>query len=131
MNEIIPNLFIGDLLTDCPNCPPSWAHLCVLADKSGPECKNSRIQYVYVIDRNKETEHLHASRKKLDKIADWIDNTLSHDLKTLVHCGHGIERAPLAVTWFLYKKRGMTLEEAWQLVSQKRPQSQDRRVWLK
>jgi protein-tyrosine phosphatase len=48
----------------------------------------------------------------------------------LVNCNAGQERAPLAVVWFLYKKRGMSFDAAYDLVKQKRLETQDRRQWV-
>lgn len=46
------------------------------------------------------------------------------------NCAQGVERSPLAVAWYLFRKRGMNFDEAYDLVKQKRPVAQDRRAWL-
>lgn len=66
----------------------------------------------------------------LDAIAEIIQLNLDAGRKVLVNCNMGMERAPLAVIWYLLKKRGMTLDAAYELVKKKRPQTQDRRQWI-
>jgi len=41
-----------------------------------------------------------------------------------------MERSPLTCVWFLVKKRGMTLDGAYELVKKQRPQTMDRRSWV-
>ncbi len=74
-----------------------------------------------------------ASIDQLNAVAEVIDNALANEKikrKILVHCYAGIERSPLAIAWFLHTKRGMTLDEAYKLIKQKRPIVQDRQVWI-
>lgn len=113
MNEIVEGIYIGDD-SDCQT-KPAMGHLCVLENP----CGNG--DHIPIFDGKQ------AVVAKLNEAADWIE---AHP-RALVHCGAGIERSPLTVTWWLHKKRGMTLEEAWATVSAKRPQAQDRRAaWL-
>ncbi|MGH7901441.1 MAG: dual specificity protein phosphatase family protein, partial [Thermodesulfobacteriota bacterium] len=72
-----------------------------------------------------------ADRKQLDVVVEVIHSALKRGQKTLVHCGAGIERSPLAVVYYLCKKKGMTIEQAYKLVISKRSIVQDRRSWLK
>ena len=51
-------------------------------------------------------------------------------LPVLVHCEEGCERAPLTVAWFLTRRRGMTLDQAYDLLQSRRPIIRDRRRWL-
>ncbi len=66
----------------------------------------------------------------LDAIAEIIDLQLAAGRKVLVNCNMGLERSPLAVMWFLVRKRGMTMDAAYELVKEKRPQIYDRRMWV-
>jgi protein-tyrosine phosphatase len=66
----------------------------------------------------------------LESTAALIDHALRLDLRVLVHCEEGCERAPLTVAWFLHRRRGVTLDEAYALMQRQRPIIQDRRRWL-
>ncbi len=115
-SEIIPLLYIGDLqdaakfegivinlLNDVPACEPKRSiHLPFLAN----------------------------GRATLDSTAALIDAALARDQRVLVHCEEGSERAPLVIVWFLIKRRGMTIDQAYELVKAKRPITRDRRRWL-
>jgi protein-tyrosine phosphatase len=66
----------------------------------------------------------------LESTAALIDHASRLGLPVLVHCEEGCERAPLTVAWFLYRRRAMTLEEAYTLLKRQRPMIEDRRRWL-
>ena len=66
----------------------------------------------------------------LESTAALIDHALRLDLRVLVHCEEGCERAPLVVAWFLKTKRGKTLDEAYAMLKNARPIVVDRRRWL-
>jgi len=69
--------------------------------------------------------------RSLEITAEIIDHALAGGRAVLVHCGAGSERAPLAVAWFLYRRRAMSLDEAYELLKSRRPIVQDRRFWLR
>ena len=71
-----------------------------------------------------------ANVKVLDEFADFVDKLLSEGRKVLVHCAMGVERSPLAVVWYLHKKKGMSIPEAYAFVKSKRSVVADRTVWL-
>jgi hypothetical protein len=114
--EIIPNLYIGDL-----------------QDAAG-----FRGMIISVLPERFDTEPAHAvlipflanGRATLDTTAALIDAALAIDLRVLVHCEEGCERAPLTVAWFLARRRGMTLDQAYDLLQSRRPIIRDRRRWL-
>ena len=54
----------------------------------------------------------------------------STDNKIVVHCAMGMERSPLTVVWYLHKYLGMTLDEAYSIVSSSRESTIDRRSWV-
>jgi protein-tyrosine phosphatase len=115
-SEIIAGLFVGDLqdaqkfdgtiisvLPDVPESePPQAIHMPFLADGVAT----------------------------LDKTAELIDDELAQGHRVLVHCEEGCERAPLVVAWFLKRKRGKTLDEAYAILKGRRPIVKDRRRWL-
>ena len=67
---------------------------------------------------------------QVEAVADLVELHLAREERVLVSCGHGIERSPLAVVWYLYRKRGMDVSSAYGLVRQKRPQVQERLDWM-
>jgi histidinol-phosphate aminotransferase len=66
----------------------------------------------------------------LDAIARTIDVYLAQGKRVVVHCGEGVERAPLAVAWWLHRRQGLSLDEAYQVVRNARPQACDRQEWI-
>lgn len=66
----------------------------------------------------------------LDEVAVAIDSHLQRGGRVVVHCGEGVERAPLVVAWWLHTRRGLTLDEAYQHVFHARRQACDRREWI-
>jgi hypothetical protein len=48
----------------------------------------------------------------------------------IVFCREGIERSSAAVAWFLFRRRGMTIPDAFSMVKAERPFVQERLEWL-
>ena len=115
-NEIIANLFVGDL-QDAAKF--DGIIICVL-----PELLESEPRRAIWMP------FLANGRATLDSTAALIDAALERNQRVLVHCEEGCERAPLVVAWFLKTRRGMTLDEAYTLMKSRRPIVQDRRRWL-
>jgi hypothetical protein len=115
-SEIIPNLFVGDL-QDAAKF--DGMIISVLPDVPDSEPKHA-IQIPFLAN----------GRATLDSTAALIDAALVLNMRVLVHCEEGCERAPLAIAWFLKTRRGMTLDEAYALLKTKRPIVNDRRKWL-
>ena len=87
-----------------------------------PACEPRRsIQLPFLVD----------GRARLDTTAAVIDAALALNLRVLVHCEEGSERAPLMVAWYLVSRRGMSLDEAYNLLRARRPIVRDRRKWLR
>ena len=87
------------------------AHACIPIDP-----------YVEDVDRQRET---------LDLVSDTIQRELRHNgRKVVVHCHMGMERSVLAVAWWLHSYKNMSLDEAYELIRQKRPVALDRREWI-
>ena len=74
--------------------------------------------------------HDEGSTKRLDEALDFIDQALKDGGKIAVFCGAGMERSPLTVLAYLYKKCGLSIEEASYLVKSKRTQSDIHLDWL-
>jgi len=66
----------------------------------------------------------------LDFIVESIDYAMKQEKTVFVHCGAGIERSPLAVAYYLLRKKGMCLDEAYDFIKAKRPIVEKRDDWL-
>lgn len=115
-SEIIPNLFIGDL-QDASRF--DGLVISVLHDVPAAEPERA-IRMPFLAN----------GRATMDSTAALIEAALNLNQRVLVHCEEGSERAPLVVAWFLTRRRGMTLDEAYALMMGKRPVVRDRRKWL-
>lgn len=151
-HEIVPGVFVGNQFSANADFPGMI--ICVLERKPDVEPEGSIIMpiltprvaqpaIVNTFERmrsvmlnapevnNKPLTDWEATLPQLDKIAEVIEYARDPNRgPVLVHCGGGIERSPLAVAWYLFRKCGMTFEEAYDLVKMKRPIAQDRRAWL-
>ena len=67
---------------------------------------------------------------QLEALLTVVDAAMTRGEKVLVSCGQGMERSPLAVVWYLFRRRGMSVEEAYRLVREKRPQVIEHLDWL-
>ena len=117
MTEIIDNLFVGD--AGDAQSGFDGLIICVIAEK--PAGEPPEALWLPLMSDN---------LGNLDAIAAAIDGALERDRPVLVHCGGGSERAPLAVAWFLNRRRAMPLEAAYSLLKRRRPIVKDRRAWL-
>jgi protein-tyrosine phosphatase len=115
-NEIIANLFVGDL--------QDAARFDGIIISVLPELLESEPRRAILMP------FMANGRATLDSTAAVIDAALERNQRVLVHCEEGCERAPLVVVWFLKTRRGMTLDEAYALMKSRRPIVQDRRRWL-
>jgi len=133
MDEIIPNLFIGDLLDAnfvsyrTAQGENDWEIISVTDELPNKSIVHKttfiRIRY----DKGYES---YAKTKALDVVARKIDKFLRSGKKVLVHCYQGIERSPLSVAWYLHKKNGITISDAYEIIILKRPSVLYRGDWL-
>jgi protein-tyrosine phosphatase len=115
-SEIVTNLFLGDV-QDAGRF--DGMIVSVLSEAMADEAK-----------RTIHIPFLANGRATLDTTSALIDAGLRLGMPVLVHCEEGCERAPLVVAWFLKTRRGMTLDEAYELIKSRRPIVKDRRAWL-
>jgi predicted protein tyrosine phosphatase len=148
-DEIVPNLFLGDL-ADAKIFPGE--RLCVLEGKPSYPGMTHWIPILQLLppwheplmtEREgfvgwEDFEHnqdvagrLMASRAKLNEAADLISSRLESGARLLVHCIAGIERSPLTVAWWLCKTRRYSdMREAYKFLQSIRPVVEDRRHWI-
>jgi protein-tyrosine phosphatase len=115
-SEIIPLLYVGDL----------------------QDAQKFNGMIISVLPDWLEAEPTHAvwmpflknGLATLESTAALIDHALRLELRVLVHCEEGCERAPLTVAWFLHRRRAMSLDAAYTLIKRQRPIIEDRRRWL-
>ena len=76
-------------------------------------------------------EDVERQRVTVGLVSDTIQRELGHTgRKVVVHCHMGMERSVLAVAWWLHSYKNMSLDEAYELIRQKRPVALDRREWI-
>lgn len=115
-SEIIEGLFVGDLQD-----AQRFAGIVISVLPDIPEAEPAHAIHMPFLARGRES---------MDETAELIDAALRRGERVLVHCEEGCERAPLVVAWFLRARRGMTLDEAYELLKSRRPIVEDRRRWL-
>lgn len=125
-NQIIPNLFIGDLddAHKFRQHKPDGVILCVLENR--PNTEPFKAYHIPVITNS---GHIHT--EQLDHIAFFLESLLKTGADVLVHCAAGIERSPLTVAYYIAYSKGISIHEAYKIVKRGRPQTQDRSGWLK
>lgn len=119
--EILPFLYLGDLQDAV-----SWRGFCVNVLETRSPSLPPSVVHVSIFDPVESR----AIFGRLEQVADLIDPALKRRERVLVSCGQGIERSPLAVVWYLFRKKGMSVSAAYALVREKRPIVQERLEWL-
>lgn len=67
----------------------------------------------------------------LDHIQSLIHKVISYqNQKVVVHCAMGMERSVLSVVWYLHQTKGLSLDQAYDLVRIARPIALDHRDWI-
>ena len=125
MNQIVERLWVGDL-DDALRTPAGWVNINVAYEHLQRLPKAIYLPFMLPVG----IAGLVINSFLLNLAADMIDENLSSGKTVLVNCNMGQERSPLAVVWYLYRKKGLSIDEAYKLVASKRPQIWDRRAWL-
>lgn len=107
--------------------------LCVLEQR--PDDEPERAMWVPILEgvganNGAYPRQVRANLGQLDAAADIIHDHVAEGVPLVVHCGGGIERSPLAMAWYLFRKCNLSLDEAYTLIRSKRPIIQDRQAWL-
>lgn len=127
-NEIIQNLYIGDMSDAImfEHDHPEGRIYCVLELR--PEDEPLDAHHIPICQEIAGELRVKLLNKRL--LLKLIHGQLIKGRKVLVHCGAGIERSPLAVACYLADYHEMSMDDAYKLIKEKRPQVQDRRSWL-
>lgn len=129
-NEIIKNVWVGDI-----DDARKWDgnKICVLESypRDYLQRKNSLLIPI-LSDKHEhlEDEDAEVMMENIELVSSIIQNHIMSGEKVLVHCLGGMERSPLAVTWYLHKNAGIGLNDAFDYVKKKRPQALNRIQWL-
>ena len=115
-DEIIDGLWIGDL-----------------DDVIDPDVYKREFERVInVLNIIEPDDNGYVDADVLDALAVIINASLnSRCERVLVHCGAGIERSPLVVVYYLWKFKQYTLNQAYELVQEKRQIVQNRSHWIR
>jgi protein-tyrosine phosphatase len=120
--QIQADLFIGDL-ADARIWEGSTLFVQELRDPTLP----ARVIHLPVFD----PQNGRALFGQLEAVLCVADDALKwRDPPLLIACGDGLERAPVAAVWFLYRKRGMSVPQAYRLVRERRPEVVEHFDWL-
>ena len=124
-SKILPHLYIGD----SHDAKQFKGHLiCVL--EGIPDDEPPHAMWVPVMETH-GTEVTYAKEPQLELACLAIQQFMALSEDVMVHCGAGMERSPLVVTWFMHTHGGMGLEEAFKFVKRHRPASLNRLHWIR
>lgn len=128
-NEIIPNLWLGDRFA-CPHARAlGFSTICVIEDRCDtPKCIYKRIM-PFSATMMDGSLAVRVDDNFFNEAIETVNYYHSRG-PTLIHCGAGIERSPLTVAMYLVKYSGLTIDEAYKFLKEKRHQVEDRRHWL-
>ena len=79
------------------------------------------------LDPNYDNNFKGTLNRVSNKIGEVLDDT---DRSVVLHCAMGMERAPLAVVWYLHNNEGLSIEDAYKDVISARPIACNREQWL-
>ncbi|MDG6912398.1 MAG: dual specificity protein phosphatase family protein [Nitrososphaerota archaeon] len=125
--EILPNLFLGDLAD-----ARRWQGFAITVLEYRPPELPTNVVHIPIVDTNSSpgSDDVKVLFVQLEALLTVVDAAMTRGEKVLVSCGQGMERSPLAVVWYLFRRRGMSVEEAYRLVREKRPQVIEHLDWL-
>jgi protein-tyrosine phosphatase len=127
-DEILPGLWLGSY-TDMwmlVRANPQIKVLCV-ADEFQDRLPNGA--YFMPIWEDKLWPSV-VSIGVLNAASELIDFWMTRGEKVIVHCAMGVERSALTMAWYLHKKHGMKLRDAYAYLREKRPVVAERYEWL-
>lgn len=135
LSKILDNLYLGD-----SEDAKSFDGTIICAMQEIPEDEPMEAFWIPVIRSNvplnikeliaDQGAEITALKHQLYLISEIIFNHEGSDKPVLIHCLAGIERSPLAVVFYLHYFKNMNWDEAYDFVKLKRPQVQNRLIWL-
>ena len=113
MNEILPNVWLGDITDGCSlqEQEGKWLGICVLDTR--PDNIPENHIWIPVLTRNEDGGDLYAYIDNLNHIITKIQAGLKNGFKVLVYCGAGLERSPMTIAYFIFKELDVDLESAY------------------
>lgn len=135
-SEVLPRLWLGHASAARSALALGVHVLCVRGTVGQPveACGHTvldGVEHIRFLTIEAPPEEIVATRSGLDQVADWLNREwLCAHHPVFIHCLFGVERAPLAVVWFLSRHFGLSLDEAYSWVRARRPVVQDRQRWL-
>ena len=126
--EVLPNLFLGDLAD-----AKRWQGLAITVLEYRPPELPTNVVHIPIVDTNNHEgslDEVHVLFVQLETLVTVVDTAMVRGEKVLVSCGQGMERSPLAVVWYLFRRKEMSVKEAYRLVKEKRPQVIEHLEWL-
>lgn len=118
-DEVFPNIYLGGIadgkLWGQYGLPALYVHEMYWTEKPDTTEWLPILRY----DPLKKLEY--ADTNDLDNMCSRIDFHLSREKPLLIHCQGGIERAPLALAYYLVNRKQFTYDEAYALIRAHRP----------
>jgi hypothetical protein len=134
--EIVPNLWVGERWGCKLARERGFSTICVLEYQT---CSNSGCLFIPVLKQGDrqvtldEKGRIQGGMEADPDMLTWAHHAIDESIRkgpVLVHCVAGIERSPLTVATWLCERQGMTLDEAYDLVIDKRFVVERRNHWL-
>lgn len=122
--EVFPGLYVGGM-EDARH----FAGVTIAVHEDAKSAEASDYHFPFM-EGLRGDEGFVASRYMLEAVRHVARHYVKRGDPVLIHCGAGIERAPLAAVWYLHHWENMTVNAAYDLVCEKRPQVQRRKHWL-
>lgn len=134
-NEIATGLYLGDY-----GDATKWSEhglgriICVMTEEPIPRLP--KMDWIPIMDIDCGSHTIddikcRANVAALEAVSNAIDMFLNSGERVLVHCAMGRDRSPLAVAWYIHRKHGISLSDAYAIVRSRRPMIWPHMNWVK